>query len=157
MERIFRHPSPGYTLPLWLDGKPVQTKSGKSNAIFRDTGKSIDRCGIFRTNEDEIAQSIEQSKPFKRGAIIRLKSDDELRLETLKREREKFKEEMISLSEQGLFNMEALKKKKQKDLHAFAIKLGLETSDGRGNKSNASIVDDIKEILFPNMEEEKDE
>ena len=156
MERIFRHSSPGYTLPLWLDGKPIKTKNGKSNAIFRDTGKSIDRCGIFRTNEDEVTIAVEQSKGFKRGAILRLKSDDELRLETLKKEREKFQEEMISLSEQGLFNIEALKKKKQKELHEFATKLGLETADGKGNKTNASILGEIKEILFPNMEEEEE-
>lgn len=156
MERIFRHPSPGYTLPLWLDGNPIQTKNGKSNAIFRDTGKSMDRCGIFRTDEDNVAEAIEQSKGFKRGAIIRLKSDDEIRLESVKKEREKFLKEMISLSEQGLFDMEALKKKKQKDLHKFAIKLGLETSTGKGSKTNATIVGEIKEILFPNMEEKEE-
>jgi len=156
MERIFRSPTAGLVIPLWLDGKPIKQKNGKANAVFRDTGKGIDRCGIFRTNEDNIVKALEQTKAFGRGAILRLKSDDELRLESVKLERAKFKEDMIKLSEQGLFSFEALKKKKQKDLHGFATKMGLELSSGKGVRTNASIVGEIKEILFPNMEEEEE-
>jgi len=157
MERIYRHPIPGQTLPLWLNGKPIKQSNGKSNAVFRDTGHGIDRCGIFRTKEDDVGDAVEQTKSFKIGEVIRLKSDDELRLETLKMERKKFRQDKIALAKDELFDFEALTKKKQKDLHEFAIKMGIETSTGKGNKTNASILDEIKEILFPKEEESENE
>ena len=156
-ERIYRHPSPGYTLTLWLDGEPIkQNGNGKSNAIFSDTGVSIDRCGIFRTKEEVICKAIEQSKGFKQGHITKLASSEDIRIESLKKKRLAVREVTVEMVKDGLFNLDALEAYKVDDLKKFAESIGVEVSTSKGvSKTKADIFKDVKVILFPGAVEKK--
>jgi len=150
-ERIYRHPYPGFTLPLWLDGKPItQKKNGKSNAVFRDTGKSMDRCGLFRTDEDDVCKAIEQSKAFKLKHIIRLASSEEIRLESLRKKRLEARQVTIDMVQKGLFKAEVLETYKADELKEFAEGIGVEIRTDKGaERRKADVLKDVKDILFP--------
>ena len=156
-ERIYRHPNPGYTLTLWLDGEPIkQKRNGKSNAIFKDTGVSIDRCGIFRTTEDNICKAIEQSTAFKQGHIKRLRSSEDIRLESLRKKRMEAREVTIDLVKEGLLNLETLEGFKADKLKKFAEGIGVEISTDKGvSKTKADILSEVKAVLFPGVVEKE--
>ena len=160
MEKMYRHNSPGYSLALWLNGKPIKTKSnGKALAHFRDTGKGIDRCGLFRTSEDDVIKAVEESKPFKTGHILYVPGPEALRMESLRLEREKFRADKVKMAESGLFDFSALSKFKESELREFASNLGVDVNNEKGKRKKAEILDDIKDILFPvpEVEEEDDD
>ena len=151
-ERIYRHPYPGYTLPLWLKGQPItQKRNGKANAVFRDTGKGVDRCGLFRSSEDDVCKAIEESKAFKNGSIIRLASSEEIRLETLRQKRLATRETVVGLVKEGLFNLDVLEAYKADELKRFAEDIGVELKTDKGAKTKADVLDEVKGILFPNV------
>ena len=154
---FYRHPNPGYTCPLWLDGKPIKTKdgAGKSNAIFAMKGKGIDVCGIFSTNEEKVAKAIEQTKAFQKGNIIRLQSAEDIKMESQRVAAEKFRTKMVGLAEDGLFDFSALTKKKQKDIHDFAKDIGVPIATSKGSKKNEEILAEVKEVLYPKKEDEE--
>ena len=156
---FYRHPNPGYTCPLWLDGKPIKTKdgAGKSNAIFAMKGKGIDVCGIFHTDEEKVAKAIEQTKAFQKGNILRLQSAEDIKMESQRIEQEKFRVKTIGLVENGLFDFKALKNMKQKPLHGFAKDIGVPISTGKGVRKNEEILDDIEQILSFKESKKEDE
>lgn len=150
-ERIYRHPNPGYTQPLWLDGRPIKQKvSGKSNAVFKDTGVSIDRCGIFRTSDDDVCKAIEQSKYFQLGHITRLASSEDIRQESLRKKRLATREVTINMVKDGLFNLDALEAYKASELKRFAENIAVEIKTDKGiDRTKADIMNELKGILFP--------
>ena len=154
--RIYRHPNPGYTLTLWLDGKPIkQGRNGKSNAVFKDTGKSEDRCGIFRTSEDAICKAIEQSKGFRLGHIIKLASAKDIQMESLKKKRLQQQESTVNLVKEGLFNLDALESYKADKLKIFAEGIGVAIKTDKGmDRTKADVMNDVKDILFPGSVDE---
>ncbi len=156
-ERIYRHPNPGYVQSLWLDGKPIKQKhNGKSNVVFKDTGKAIDRCGIFRTSDDNVCKAIEQSKYFKLGQIKKLASSEDIRLESLKRERMAARVSTVQLVKDGLFNLAVLEGYKVDQLKKFSEGIGVEVKTSKGaDKTKADIMNEVKGILFPGSVDEE--
>ncbi len=155
--RIYRHQNPGYTLTLWLDGKPIkQKRNDKSNAVFKDTGKSDSRCGLFRTSEDAICKAIEQSKGFRMGHITKLASEKDIHFEALKKKRLQQQESTINLVKEGLFNLEALESYKADKLKKFAEGIGIPIKTDKGmDRTKADVMDDVKDILFPGTVDEE--
>lgn len=155
---IYRHPSPGYTLPLWLDGKPIRQSNGKSNAVFSVFGSGVDRCGLFRTDDDNVKKAIESSREFQRGGIVRLKSDAELKFETLKKQRIAARESFVSAAAMGLFDFEGLKKKSAEEVREFAVSIGIDVEvKGEGHLPKKVVLTEVENVLYPNKEEVKSE
>ena len=156
-ERIYRHPNPGYVQSLWLNGKPItQKRNGKANAVFKDTGKSIDRCGIFRTDDENVVRAIEQSKYFKLGHIIKLASSEDIRLESLKKKRMAARISTVQLVKDGLFNLAVLEGYKVDQLKKFAESIGVEVKTSKGaDKTKADTLSEVKDILFPGIVDEE--
>lgn len=149
---IYRHPNPGFTLALWFDGQAIKSKNGKSNAVFKDTGYGADRCGIFRTDEEEIAKAVEQSRAFKNKAIVRLKSADEIKFETLKKERAAFRKKMQEMAQGDLFNFDTLKEKKVDELRDFAVNIGIDVDVQGGRLPKATILAEVEKVLYQKEE-----
>jgi len=159
MEKMYRHTNPGYSLALWLDGKPILS-NGKSLAHFRDTGPAgnpIDRCGIFRSDDVDVIRAVEESKAFKTGHITFLPGPEYIKAESLRIEREKFCADKVKLAESGLFDFSALSKFKENELREFAANMGVDVKADGAKRKKSEILDEIKGILFPGSEVEDEE
>lgn len=149
-EAIYRHPNPGAVLTLFdKDGVPVISKAGKSNAIFKDTGGGLDRCGICVTDDAAVQSAIENSKPFKNGVIVRLKSADDIAYESKKRDQELILEQRKKDIASGLLGFDVLKGMNEQPLRDFADSIGIEINSDKGKRKKVEILYDIQKTLFP--------
>ena len=155
MEKIYKYPNPGFQLPLWLDGKEIKTSKGKSNALFRDTGNGPDRCGIYRTTEEDVQKAVEQSNAFKKGVIVKIASDDEIRFLSAEAEKKKFRADVVELAYNGIITPENIRIKKAAELNDFAKKMGIPTTTDKANRLKEEVLTDVLEQLFPGLLEEE--
>lgn len=143
MEHMYRSKQPGYVLTLWKDGEEfTMPKTGRHIATFVDTGKGADRCGIFRTHDDEVAAVIESSSKFNKE-FIRIKTPEEIQLESLKKKRKETQDTFKSQAKKGLINFDKIEKMKKDELVEFAEDMGVEV-EGR---TKADILDDVRNLV----------
>ena len=146
-QAIYRCPEPGTVITLFDEtGKEViNPATSKSNAVFKDTGRGIDRCGIFRTSDPKVQAAVERSKAFKMGRVVRLKSADEIALESKKQKQTEFREELKNIAAKGYFKFDEVEKKNKTEISEFAEQIGVD-SEG---KTKGELLNEIKGVLYP--------
>jgi hypothetical protein len=153
----FKSQNPGYVLTLFLDGQPVKRKNGKYNVVFVDTGPGYDRCGIFTTEEVNVAKAIEQSEAFKKGRVTRQKLQAELDQEQKVIDQGKALESLKRVS--GMMEASKFDRMTDSELREVADQIGIKTATDDGKKRlKTQMASDIKLAIFgqPLSEYKKD-